>query len=201
MHFFETPTLLHSVNERRSDTIDSERGESKSEDPVSGIGLEIIGHLVGNTEGGLGDNELILSNTSETDSVLPEDSSGISGSVLNGEGLSVLHEGRRLGRVESGMRLADSGRSAGRSGNPEVSRSGVENDDKGLVRSSDGDISDVFEVSVVQNLENVHTFRENKNSLHLREIPGCWHGACSGTGCRPPTLHSHAYALFWRDVW
>ena len=40
-----------------------------------------------------------------------------------------------------------------RSGNPEIGRSGIQNNNKWLIGGSNGDVSNVFVVSIVKNLK------------------------------------------------
>lgn len=107
----------------------------------------------GNSEGSLGNRELLSSLGTETNGVLSEDTLSISGSVLDAPGLSVGLEGGGLGGGEDVVSFA--GAVAVRSGNPKVGGSSIQDNNEGLFRGSDGDVSDVLVVSVVEDLKEI----------------------------------------------
>lgn len=99
-------SLVNGVDEWWDDVVDGEGGECKSKDSVGGVVLEVSGDLAGDSEGGGWDGELRVSLGSESNGILSEDSGGVSRSVLDGPGLSVLHESAGGGRIELALGLA-----------------------------------------------------------------------------------------------
>ena len=140
-------SLVHGVDEWWDYMVDGEGGEGKSEDSFSGVILEVRRDMGGDSKSGLWHGKLLIGLSSESNSILSQVSLSVSGSVLDGPGLSVLDVGAGFGGVEFGLSFA--GAIARWSWNPEVSRSGVQHNQELLSWRSDGDVSEVLKISEV----------------------------------------------------
>lgn len=81
-------------------------------------------------------------------------------SVLDGEVLTKINEGRRFLGVVLGMGKAVK-RFARSARNPEIRRTGIEDNSEGLSRSTNGDLTEVLKIKVVFNLH----FRVSKQII------------------------------------